>query len=237
MSQEEFNALKKSRSSLIGVVTRMRNRYNKTAQLSSSTYDIGAMTNHLASLDKTASNFRKTQEEICDFNPEFLEQEINIDAELEIAETFEENVEAIHSLVQRLIATRRAQRAATEFRSNLEDLEEATSSHILRDYSAAISTLTSSFKSLQTILNESTIDDDHSLRRDISHFQSRLNKLSSCEKVVLPTILSRDAPTSTRPKPVQLPKIHLPTFDGNLMNWSTFWSQFRAAVDSNRSYR
>ena len=73
MSQEEFNALKKSQSSLIGVVTRMRNRYNKTAQLSSSTYDIGAMTNYLASLDKTASNFRKTHEEICDFNPEFLE--------------------------------------------------------------------------------------------------------------------------------------------------------------------
>ena len=212
----------------------MRNHYNKTAQLSSSKFDIGAMTNHLASLDKTASNFRKTHEEICDFNPEFLEQEINIDAELEIAETFEENVEAIYSLVQRLIATRRAQRAATDFRSNREDLEEATSSHILRDYSAAISTLTSSFKSLQTILNESTIDDDHSLRRDILHFQSRLNKLSSCEKVVLPTILSRDAPTSTRPKPVQLPKIHLPTFDGNLMNWSTFLSQFRAAVDSNK---
>ena len=148
MSQEEFNALKKSPSSLIWVVTRMRNHYNKTAQLSSSTYDIEAMTNHLASLDKTASNFRKTQEEICDFNPEFLKQEINIDAELEITETFEENVKAIHSLVQRLIATRMAQRAAIDFRSNLEDLEEATSSQILRDYSAAISTLTSSFKSL-----------------------------------------------------------------------------------------
>ena len=39
--------------------------------------------------------------------------------------------------------------------------------------------------------------------------------------------------TSTKPKPIQLPKLHLPTFDGNLMNWSQFWGQFQIAVDSN----
>ena len=32
---------------------------------------------------------------------------------------------------------------------------------------------------------------------------------------------------------VQLPKIALPTFDGDLMKWTTFWSQFEAAVHHN----
>jgi hypothetical protein len=39
--------------------------------------------------------------------------------------------------------------------------------------------------------------------------------------------------TSTPPpkhKGVRLPKLDVPTFDGNLLNWRSFWEQFRISV-------
>ncbi len=220
-------------SSFIGVVTRLWNRYSKVADRSSSTYDIGAMNGSLASLERTVAGYHKVQEEINDFDTTSLDQPINLDEELDISETFEDNVEATRSLIQRLIATKRAQLASTDFRADLEDLEEATSAHTSRDYSTAISNLTNSLQSLRLMLNESTIDEEHPLRRDISMFKSRLHKLSSCEKEPSPLILTASMTTPIKSRPVQLPKLHLPTFDGNLMNWAQFWAQFKAAVDSN----
>lgn len=38
------------------------------------------------------------------------------------------------------------------------------------------------------------------------------------------------APITTAPKGVRLPKIDVPTFDGNLINWRTFWEQFCVAI-------
>ena len=37
----------------------------------------------------------------------------------------------------------------------------------------------------------------------------------------------------TRSKAIQLPNIALPVFEGDLMKWATFWSQFSAAIHSN----
>ena len=218
MPQEALTTLKKSMSSFIGVVTRLRNRYSQVADRSSSTYDIGATNGSLASLERTVAGYHKVQEEINDFDTTSLDQPINLDEELDISETFEDNVEATRSLIQLLIATKHAQLASTDFRADLEDLEEATCAHTSRDYSTAISNLTSSLQSLSLMLNESTIDEEHPLRRDISMFKSRLHKLSSCEKEPSPLILTASMTTPIKSRPVQLPKLHLPTFDGNLMN-------------------
>ena len=45
----------------------------------------------------------------------------------------------------------------------------------------------------------------------------------------IPTHTSRDMHMSYS----RLPKLHLPTFDGNPLQWQTFWDSFSAAVDSN----
>ena len=122
------------------------------------------MNRSLTSFERTVASCHKVQEEIIDFDTASLDQPIDLDEELDIFETFEANVEATRSLIQRLTATKRAQLASTDFQADLEDLEEATSAHTLRDYSTAISDLTSSLQSLRLILNESTIDEEHPLR-------------------------------------------------------------------------
>ena len=119
MPQEALTTLKKSRSSFIELVTRLRNRYFQVADRSSSTYDIGAMNGSLASLERTMASYHKVHEEINDFDTTYLDQPINLDEELDISETFEDNVEATRSLIQCLLATKHAQLASTDFRAYL----------------------------------------------------------------------------------------------------------------------
>ena len=38
--------------------------------------------------------------------------------------------------------------------------------------------------------------------------------------------------SNVRNQKVMLPKIQLPNFDGNIVNWQTIWDQFESAVDT-----
>ena len=67
MSLEGYLALKKSRSSLTGVITRMRNRYLQLADEDLSTYDITNLAGSLTSLETTVKHFYTSQEEIMEY--------------------------------------------------------------------------------------------------------------------------------------------------------------------------
>ena len=69
--------------------------------------------------------------------------------------------------------------------------------------------------------------------RDVAQLQTKLHTLNLRERK---SAIAADRPTVAappKPKSVQLPKLHLPTFSGDLMDWVPFWAQFRTAVDSN----
>ncbi len=41
-------------------------------------------------------------------------------------------------------------------------------------------------------------------------------------------------PTSPEPRGVRLPKLEVPTFDGDILHWQTFWEQFHIAIDGRK---
>ena len=54
-----------------------------------------------------------------------------------------------------------------------------------------------------------------------------------CSLEVKKLLLTHAPPASASdPKGVKLPKIDVPTFDENLLHWTTFWEQFDIAVHS-----
>ena len=221
--------LMRSQSAYAGAITRMRNRFRRIAEDDPFTYDLGQLERQLASIEHTASAYRQVHQEIC---TEWADS-LNLDDEQDISDTFEENVETTCSLLHHLMALRQAQRASVGFQSDLEDLEEAKSTEPDGDHSVALALLTSSFQSLRVILNDSTIHADHQLRQNVVHYKSRLRNLSTEQKRDPTPIIVTTTPASARVKSVQLPKITLPHFDGDLMNWTSFWSHFHTAVDSN----
>ena len=153
-----------------------------------------------------------------------------------MGDTFNENVEATRSLLKCFVSLKTAQELASELRYNLDNLEASKGRDPTKDHSATIARLTGTFENFQGVLRGSTIDVGHNLRQAAREFDSRLTELAMKETPTYPTTIITTTPTSTPPtrfKTVQLPKIALPTFNGNLMEWTQFWGQFKQAVHSN----
>ena len=72
---------------------------------------------------------------------------------------------------------------------------------------------------------------------ELIQLQAAVEKIVfDCSLEVKKLLLTRAPPTSSvDPKGVKLPKIDVPTFDGNLLHWTTFWEQFDVAVHSKSS--
>ena len=219
----------KSRSAYTWAITRIRNRFNCVAEKEPYTYDPGPLERQLASLDHTASACRQIHKAICSEGVGTL----NLEVEQATADIFDESMENTCTLLNRLMAMKQAQQTAANVNDDLEDVEESKNAHPHKDYTVSIERITKSFEKLRTIVDKSTIHPNHQLRQDLKKHSSQINHLSTEEKrAPLPTIIAT-TPASAKAKAVQLPKIALPHFNGDLMTRSTFWSQFRAAVDSN----
>ena len=156
-----------------------------------------------------------------------------LEKEEEAGDTFKDNVEATRSLLKRFIALKTAHELSTEIHYNLDNLENSKARDPEKDHSAAMVRLTSTFETFQSILRKSTIHPTHVMRQSARDFDSRLTRLSVKEIPTPPPTIVTAVPAAIT-KTVQLPKISLPQFDGDLMGWSSFWSQFSAAVDANK---
>ena len=68
---------------------------------------------------------------------------------------------------------------------------------------------------------------------DLGHLLSRVERLQfDCALGIRKQLCSRSAPPSLSSDNtgVKLPKLDVPTFDGSILNWKTFWEQFDVSV-------
>ena len=143
-------------------------------------------------------------------------------------------MERTSSLIQRLIDIRSVQSQISNLQYDLEELETRINTSPDRDYSAPLQRISKKLDTLQDQVGRSTINSSHPSRRTVLKLSSHLLELSSLDKKPSPIATSSTIISGTpASRPVQLPKISLPLFEGDLMHWATFWSQFQAAVDSN----
>ena len=69
----------------------------------------------------------------------------------------------------------------------------------------------------------------------LSEHLSKLNKAIFDVSLRLKRLRKGETSTSATPAEgdgVKLPKLEVPTFDGNITNWRSFWEQFSISVDS-----
>ena len=233
MSLEAYNAVKKSRASLNGAVTRMRNRYLRLADENPSGYDLSNMASSLSSLTTTAQHFYASQKKIMEYVDEPANTPFNEDDELAAIESFEDSVNTTTSLINRLMAIKKASKGLATLRTAIEDLEELSLAHPDQDYSTSFTKLEVKHEALCQAVEESTIPEGSRIHQDVAQLQTKLHTLNLRER--RPAIMTDRPSVAVPPKArsIQLPKLHLPTFSGDLMDWAPFWAQFRTAVDSN----
>ena len=79
---------------------------------------------------------------------------------------------------------------------------------------------------------KSVLSSDEAEDEELSHQQIEFQKLFDCSLAVKCLLENRarpTAPTSSH-EGVKLPKLDVPSFDGNILNWKTFWDQFCLSV-------
>ena len=135
-----------------------------------------------------------------------------------------------------------ALRRVTRLRTNLSTVDseirrlttESAELHLLHQYQEHISDCKKELGEIrQTLLSLGLREGDeletstNSLEREVFDCSLQLKKL----------ILTPATPpsTTTASRGVRLPKIEVPTFDGNLLNWRTFWEQFSISVHDRSS--
>ncbi len=214
-----MEALKKSRSAYSGAVTRIWNCYARLLEEDHSSFDHGQLEHKLESIRNTDLSYHKIHEEISLAGEGTLSPE----EEQETLETFEDSVERTRSLLTRLIAIQTLSNLSSEIQFDLEELDSKMQAHPDRDYSATLSTITTTLKELKLALGKSTINRDHQLRRVTKYLNSQLIDLSSEERKLPSSTTTTTIREVATPRPVQLPKIALPTFEGDVMKWDTFW--------------
>ena len=101
--------------------------------------------------------------------------------------------------------------------------------YLVQQYDDRLAELKSELKSVHgelLVLNLEETDELYTLHSQLSR------KIFDCCHQLKKLLGERETHTSREYKGVKLPKLKVPTFDGNVINWTTFWEQFSVSVHS-----
>lgn len=111
----------------------------------------------------------------------------------------------------------------------LDDHEETVSNLLVRLKKTELTDISRNLLSMD-------LDDHDELVESQTALEGKMFQASLDLKRILASVESTPAATSTKPSTkgsgVKLPKIDAPVFNGNILQWTTFWEQFSVAVHS-----
>ena len=119
---------------------------------------------------------------------------------------------------------------------NLQPIREAvkeitlTDTCLLRQYESRLGDLRSELENISLEILSLEDDDDK-----LSDLEAKLSKdiFDNCLEIRCRLQgVPRDSPTPVEKGGLKLPKLDVPTFDGSVVNWRSFWEQFTISVHS-----
>ena len=101
--------------------------------------------------------------------------------------------------------------------------EECDDTYLVQQYSDRLAELKSELKSVHGELLTLGLDEAD----ELFNVYARLSKkIFDCCHRIKKLVGERETHATHESKGVKLPKLEVPTFDGNVLNWTTFWEQF-----------
>ena len=152
---------------------------------------------------------------------------LNLDEEQKVISEFEDHVDLIIGLITNLKALQSAHTDISDLHTEIDFLEETLTTRPDKDHSAMIAQIRDMAQLMRMAMSKSSLSTDHPLREKLITLRNRASLLSSTDRKIEPTSLASTlAPPTCHHKTVQLPKITLPTFNGELnctkiSNWGS----------------
>ena len=235
----DYAALKRSRTGYQGNITKVADKLAELALEDISTVTTRAIDKLTSSLTQSEVGFNHTIE----LAPELIEKE---EASDELLDEEDAAVESFHVILSdarhaatALLSLKTISKSLKDLTMTLRSVRDAFTMRPEADQGKAIDSLETSFAKLLQSWNDADHDDEHPLKTNIQDFSTQLAKLT-CEMAnVKDTTLvpSHDRSASSLPgydtprkSEGKIPIIEVPTFDGDIMQWSSFWTSWETVI-------
>ena len=235
----DMAGVKRSRACSLGKVTAAASKVNSIKHDDPAEIRLIATTELdriLASLQRTEAGFEQSFDDATEFAPTGEDEEETFYEEEEAARTlFEEAINPVKDQAKFLIDLRKAwsrvvylSEDVKAMETNLDNGENCTSFKPLME---------TSIEKLREDCDNLSLSDHHSVTGELKACALKLGTLRLQAAAAAPTAVSSSLPAAAPYyKPdfggAKLPPITLPTFTGNIMEWSNFWLKFTDVVDS-----
>ena len=238
MSSVTLKTLRKKRSSHGTIITRLVNKIESYSTKEPLQMDVAQLDDFLSSLKKSSEDYFEAHLAIidkCDSEQAAKEEDVLDQQELTIDEAM--------SQLRVLRQMREAHSMIADLTIEVETLEQTISDY--PDYSLQYSVhkAESRLNDLRSVLRQSSISRDNNVYSNMKTIQSQIMRLS-ITKDMGETLSNSDKLCQSRCSHVHsdsnhyhLPKIELPKFYGDPLNWASFWQNFEASVHTNKSLR
>ena len=150
----------------------------------------------------------------------------------------------VRDLADELLSLKAIQAGLDDFKADLTALKDLFADKPDDNHNNALQALEISHSALRSECRKADLSKEHPLKTDLETCRTLLTRLNS---ELATQKESRDTASSTssvisssspspfiREEEVKLPSLDLPTFHGDIMEWSTFWSSFKSTIDSRR---
>ena len=239
----DMKTIKRSRSSFTGAVTKMKDRLLEMRAGDPQTFNIRTLERALSSISNSETGFNQTVEEV----EELLQDEdtastVDQEEERYVIAAFQEHVEATMDMAENMLATKRIYMDVSTLRQRSQALRDIFREDSSLSQDELLSNVNALFSSIQDNLRKTSLEASHPLWREVDSFHPVISRLTADLETVrtraaadkIPALSTSISSRETDPEETyRLPKLDVPTFHGDVMKWTTFWTQFEAIVDSN----
>ena len=238
----DMRTIKRSRASYTGAVTKIKDTLTDIQPKEVSAYNVRMLERSLNSLTHAEEGFQQTVVEVQDLQEtEEIGVEYDEEEEQRIISRFTDHVNEVQDLAEDLLATRRIFQGLSNLKGEAQALRDTFVADPTLNQEDSLSSMNSTFSSVKKDMERATLPSTHHLRKEVDDFIPILTRLtadlaSSKIKATIatpPTLSSSfSSSDSDYDETCRIPKIDIPTFHGDIMQWASFWAQFEASIDS-----
>ena len=237
-----MNTVKKSRASFTGAITKALDKLKAIKAdlppdiLRVNTKEIDRI---LSSVGRTQTGFLQTLEDAQEFVPEDDTAQAFQQEEDDAMDTFNSSISAVRDLADELLTIKSVLTGPGDLTPGMTALTDSLAEKPESNQANALQALDITFSSLRQEWKKANLPKDHSGKLELDACWKRLTDLgadvtSAKDKSaphLTPTssITSSDRPCCGTSKS-DLPTIDVPTFNGDIMEWNSFWAAFSSTV-------
>ena len=199
----------------------------------------------LTSLKKTEAGFFQNIEDAQTFLPDGEEEEaFTIDEDLAV-ESFQESVSTARDSAEQLLALKNILTKLGEFKTESTYIQEFLEENPDSNQSTSLQQLRTLYLSIKDEWRRENLPATHSLRPEVDLCSKTItsieatvaasrdrSELHAATSSIHSTSFSSTSDRVCYNPLADLPTIKVPTFAGNILEWSTFWAAFRSTIDS-----